>query len=191
MSVPPEPRGAVMRVDNRISIAQPKAAARRPGAAGFTVDRAAEEPRPAGSPPAAAGLLAASRRFYLLQGEEDPVLRRRKAAVRGRGILDALDGLKVAILSGRIDSQALLRIRAMLTERRTATSDQVSTKSWPTSSFGRRSNSRSLGCAEHQLSLPWQAWIKSPLIFAKSWHFRIGQCRTVQAAKRLANRFGA
>ncbi len=111
-----------MRVDNRISIAQPKAAARRPGAAGFTVDRAAEEPRPAGSPPAAAGL-GGIEALLLLQGEEDPVLRRRKAAVRGRGILDALDGLKVAILSGRIDSQALLRIRAMLTERRTATSD--------------------------------------------------------------------
>ncbi len=111
-----------MRVENKISIAQPKAAPRRPGAAGFTVESAAEEPRPAGSSSAAAGL-GGIEALLLLQGEEDPVLRRRKAALRGRGILDELDGLKVAILSGRIDAQALNRIRTMLAERRAATSD--------------------------------------------------------------------
>ena len=47
-----------------------------------------------------------------LQGIEDPVERRKRAVKHGRRALDALDELKVALLSGRLDRGTLLRLQA-------------------------------------------------------------------------------
>ena len=61
--------------------------------------------------------------LLVLQGEEDPAQRRRRTAKRGVDILDSLDRLKAAILSGRIPAVDLLRIRGLLNERRDLTDD--------------------------------------------------------------------
>ena len=47
-----------------------------------------------------------------LQGVEEPGERRRKAVKRGRGALDALDALKLGLLSGTLDTAALARLKS-------------------------------------------------------------------------------
>src|SRR5436305_9931472 len=48
-----------------------------------------------------------------LQGVEEPGERRRKAVKRGRSALDALDALKLGLLSGSFDTGALARLKAV------------------------------------------------------------------------------
>jgi hypothetical protein len=48
-----------------------------------------------------------------LQGVEEPSERRRKAVKRGRGALDALDALKLGLLSGTFDTGALARLKSV------------------------------------------------------------------------------
>jgi len=48
-----------------------------------------------------------------LQGVEEPGERRRKAVKRGRTALDALDALKLGLLSGTIDTGALARLKSV------------------------------------------------------------------------------
>ena len=51
-----------------------------------------------------------------LQGLEDSTERRRRAVKRGRGALDALDDLKLALLAGSLDAGALARLTTMVTD---------------------------------------------------------------------------
>jgi len=48
-----------------------------------------------------------------LQGVEEPGERRRKAVKRGRSALDALDALKLHLLSGTFDTGALARLKSV------------------------------------------------------------------------------
>ena len=48
-----------------------------------------------------------------LQGVDEPGERRRKAVRRGRTALDALDALKLGLLSGTLDTAALARLKAV------------------------------------------------------------------------------
>ena len=48
-----------------------------------------------------------------LQGVDEPGERRRKAVKRGRRALDALDALKLGLLSGTLDTGALARLKAV------------------------------------------------------------------------------
>src|SRR4051812_48358278 len=48
-----------------------------------------------------------------LQGVEEPGERRRKAVKRGRSALDALDALKLGLLSGTLDTAALARLKSV------------------------------------------------------------------------------
>jgi hypothetical protein len=48
-----------------------------------------------------------------LQGVEEPIERRRKAVKRGRTALDALDALKLGLLSGTLDTGALARLKSV------------------------------------------------------------------------------
>jgi hypothetical protein len=48
-----------------------------------------------------------------LQGVEEPTERRRKAVKRGRTALDALDALKLGLLSGTFDTGALARLKSV------------------------------------------------------------------------------
>ena len=52
-----------------------------------------------------------------LQGVEEPGERRRKAVKRGRTALDALDALKLGLLSGTFDTGALARLKSVTAER--------------------------------------------------------------------------
>jgi hypothetical protein len=58
-----------------------------------------------------------------LQGEGDVGERRRRSLKRGHDLLDRLDGLKVALLSGRVATADLQRLTAKLAERRDLTDD--------------------------------------------------------------------
>jgi hypothetical protein len=47
-----------------------------------------------------------------LQGiEEDPAERRKRSVKRGKGALDVLDDLKIALLSGKFDASTVSRLR--------------------------------------------------------------------------------
>jgi hypothetical protein len=46
-----------------------------------------------------------------LQGIEDPTERRKRSVRRGRGALDALDDLKIGLLSGSLDNATVMRLR--------------------------------------------------------------------------------
>jgi hypothetical protein len=48
-----------------------------------------------------------------LQGVEEPGERRRKAVKRGKSALDALDALKLGLLSGTFDTSALARLKSV------------------------------------------------------------------------------
>jgi len=48
-----------------------------------------------------------------LQGVDEPGERRRKAVKRGRSALDALDALKLGLLSGTFDTGALARLKSV------------------------------------------------------------------------------
>ena len=48
-----------------------------------------------------------------LQGVDEPGERRRKAVKRGRSALDALDALKLGLLSGTYDAAALARLKTV------------------------------------------------------------------------------
>src|SRR5215212_2785000 len=58
-----------------------------------------------------------------LQGVEEPGERRRKAVKRGRNALDALDALKLGLLSGTLDTAALARLKAAASGLSEATGD--------------------------------------------------------------------
>lgn len=84
--------------------------ARRSASGTFSLD--------AGSPQRTAGAPAGVRHIggidalLALQGVEEPGERRKKAVRRGRGALDALDALKLGLLSGTLDTGALARLKS-------------------------------------------------------------------------------
>ena len=66
---------------------------------------------PAGGPRLIGGIDA----LIALQGFEEPGERRRRAVKRGNTALDALDALKLGLLSGTLDTAALARLKAAAT----------------------------------------------------------------------------
>ncbi len=59
-----------------------------------------------------------------LQGIEDPAERRRRAVKHGRRALDALDALKLALLSGTLDPTALLRLTTVASDLKDGSGDE-------------------------------------------------------------------
>ena len=59
-----------------------------------------------------------------LQGIEEPAERRRRAVKHGRRALDALDELKLALLSGTLDPSALLRLKAVAADLKEGSGDE-------------------------------------------------------------------
>jgi Class II flagellar assembly regulator len=84
--------------------------ARRSSSGSFSLSEG-EASRPASG---AAGLktIGGIDALIALQGIEDPTERRRRAVARGRTALDALDELKIGLLSGTLDPATLNRLRA-------------------------------------------------------------------------------
>jgi hypothetical protein len=58
-----------------------------------------------------------------LQGIEDPVERRRRAVRHGTRALDALDELKIGLLTGDIDQGVLLRLKAVAADLKDGSGD--------------------------------------------------------------------
>ena len=59
-----------------------------------------------------------------LQGIEDPLERRRRAVKHGTRALDALDELKLGILSGTLDQGTLLRLKAVAADLKDGSGDE-------------------------------------------------------------------
>ena len=94
---------------NGTTLGTPAGAPRRSGSSGFVLPDmgGATETRSATAPKAAAGIDA----LLALQGIEDPTERRKRSVQRGRGALDALDDLKIGLLSGSLDNATVMRLR--------------------------------------------------------------------------------
>lgn len=93
-------------------------------ASGFSIGQAGATPSAAAtaSASAMAGVADVSA-LMALQGVEGPLERRRRAIRRGGGLLDRLEELKLALLSGESGEAALERLTRGLREERTDDDD--------------------------------------------------------------------
>ena len=111
-----------MRIDGKSPIGTPASYAPRRNAGGaFSLGESATARGPQGA--AATSTLAGIDALLVLQAEEDPLLRKRKAAKRGRDLLASLDRLKAGMLAGSIGVADLIGLKQQLAERREATDD--------------------------------------------------------------------
>jgi hypothetical protein len=94
---------------------------RRSGSSSFSLPTAqsAPEARPTSAPLAPTGIDA----LLTLQGVEDATERRKRSVARGRTALDALDELKLALLSGSLDAATVARLRTAAAELKTSSGD--------------------------------------------------------------------
>jgi hypothetical protein len=107
---------------NGTALAQAPAVPRRAGGGSFTLSEAstAQTANPAVALRTVGGIDA----LIALQGIEDPVERRRRAVKHGRRALDALDELKVGLLSGTLEPAALLRLKAAAADLKDGSGDE-------------------------------------------------------------------
>jgi hypothetical protein len=114
-----------MRVNgpNGTAVATAPATARRAsGPGGFTLSES-HGPQTA-SPAISLRTLGGIDALIALQGIEDPLERRRRAVKHGRRALDALDELKLALLSGTLETSALLRLKTVATDLKEGSGDE-------------------------------------------------------------------
>jgi Class II flagellar assembly regulator len=112
-----------MRVNgpNGTALASTPAAARRPTGGTFALSEA-NAPQ-AKNAAVALRTLGGIDALIALQGIEDPVERRRRAVKQGTRALDALDELKLGLLSGTLDQAMLLRLKAAAADLRGGSGD--------------------------------------------------------------------
>ena len=97
------------------------AAPRRTSPGGFSV---AEQEQPKSSAPVASlRTIGGIDALIALQGQDEPAERRRRAVKRGRIALDALDELKVEVLSGTLNASTLLRLQTAGAELQAVSGD--------------------------------------------------------------------
>jgi Class II flagellar assembly regulator len=94
------------------------AALRRPAAAGARFSLGSGESATSTSAAHAAAPAGALDGLIALQAAGDSLERRRRATRRGRGLLDGLDELKIALLSGRVSEESLANLSSQLRQRR-------------------------------------------------------------------------
>ncbi len=113
-----------MRINgpNGTALASTPATARRTGGGSFALSEAST-PQTA-SPAVALRTLGGIDALIALQGIEDPVERRRRAVKQGRRALDALDELKLGLLSGMLEPAALLRLKAVAADLQGGSGDE-------------------------------------------------------------------
>jgi hypothetical protein len=99
----------------------PSAAPRRTGSAAFSLDQA-EAPKSAGAAPALR-TIGGIDALLTLQAADEPLERRRRAVKRGGIALDALDELKLAVLSGSLGPSMLQRLKSSATDLADASGD--------------------------------------------------------------------
>jgi Class II flagellar assembly regulator len=107
---------------NGTAIAQAPAATRRAAGSPFTLSEA-NTPQ-AANPAVALRTLGGIDALIALQGIEDPVERRRRAVKHGRRALDALDELKIGLLSGTLEPASLLRLKAVAGDLKDGSGDE-------------------------------------------------------------------
>jgi hypothetical protein len=90
--------------------AAPSSAARRSLSGTFSLG--SENPVRTAAAPAGMRNIGGIDTLLALQGVDEPAERRRKAVKRGRVALDALDALKLGLLSGTLDPTALARLKS-------------------------------------------------------------------------------
>jgi Class II flagellar assembly regulator len=112
-----------MRVSatNRTSLAPGSAAARPSSGGGFSLG-GAEAPK-AQTAAMALRTLGGIDALMALQGVEDPTEKRRRAVKFGRRALDALDELKLGLISGSLDQATMLRLKSVAGDLREPTGD--------------------------------------------------------------------
>jgi hypothetical protein len=98
-------------------------AARRPSGGTFALSEA-NTPQPQ-SAALALRTLGGIDALIALQGIEDPLERRRRAVKHGARALDALDELKLGLLSGTLDQATLLRLKAVATDLKDGSGDEA------------------------------------------------------------------
>lgn len=96
--------------------------ARQPSGAAFTLSEAGAPQ--AQTPPVALRTLGGIDALIALQGIENPVERRRRAVKHGRRALDALDELKLGLLSGTFDQGTLLRLKSVAADLKDGSGDE-------------------------------------------------------------------
>jgi len=113
-----------MRVNgpNGTALTSAPATARRATGGPFTLSEA-NTPQTA-SPAVALRTVGGIDALIALQGIEDPVERRRRAVKHGRRALDALDELKLGLLSGMLEPAALLRLKAVAADLKDGSGDE-------------------------------------------------------------------
>jgi hypothetical protein len=97
-------------------------AARRVGAGGFSLSDGGSATARAGT--ANLQTIGGIDVLVALQGVEDKAERRRRAVRGGRTALDALEALKLGLLSGSLDQPALSRLKTVAAELTAETGDQ-------------------------------------------------------------------
>jgi hypothetical protein len=103
------------------TLAPGTAAPRRASGGTFSLDN--PDAAQSRTPPAALRTVGGIEALVALQGVTDPTERRRRAVKSGRAALDALDELKVGLLSGDIDGAALNRLKAVTADLKGETGD--------------------------------------------------------------------
>lgn len=95
---------------NRTGVVGTTPAPRRTASGTFSLaeEEATSRPANAGSAPTVGGIDA----LLALQGVEDLTQRRKRAVSRGSRALDALEEIRLKVLSGTLDQSALLRLKA-------------------------------------------------------------------------------
>jgi len=92
------------------SVAAPSPTARRSASGTFSLET--ESAARTTAAPSGVRNIGGIETLLALQGVDEPGERRRKAVKRGRGALDALDALKLGLLSGTLDTAALARLKS-------------------------------------------------------------------------------
>jgi Class II flagellar assembly regulator len=107
---------------NGTALVGPSVTARRAAGGTFTLS----EPNAPQAQSAAVALrtLGGIDALIALQGIEDPVERRRRAVRHGTRALDALDELKIGLLSGTLDQATLLRLKAVAADLKDGSGDE-------------------------------------------------------------------
>ena len=106
---------------NGTSIGSPTPTARRTSSSGFSLPdaTATAETRPTLAPRPTANIDA----LLAMQGVEDPTERRKRSVQRGKGALDVLDDLKLALLSGSFSAATIARLRNAAADLKASSGD--------------------------------------------------------------------
>jgi len=83
----------------------------------------ARRPEPSASRASGTRTIGGLDTLLALQAVEEPGEKRRRAVKRGRSALDALDALKLGLLSGTLDTGALARLKSVASGLSEATGD--------------------------------------------------------------------